>query len=78
MDSSVPPQEETPRTRHEVKQVVQELLRWGYIESETKPGVFAAALRLRTEINAALEPLDLVLKLDEIRGLAILFVAVFV
>lgn len=75
MDSSGPPQEEAPRTRKEVKQAVQELLRWGYVESDTKPGMFAAALRLRTEINAALEPLDLELKLDEIRGLAILFVA---
>lgn len=75
MDSSIPLQDEAPQTRQEVKHIVQELLRWGYVESDTKPGLFAVALRLRMEINAALEPLDLVLKLDEIRGLAILFVA---
>lgn len=75
MEPIVSHPEDSPRTRQEVKQVAQELLRWGYVESAAKPGIFAAALRLRTDINAALEPLDLVLRVDEIRGLAILFVA---
>jgi hypothetical protein len=65
----------SPTTRLEVKTVVQELLKSGFIGSDLKPAVFAKAMRLRDEINAALLPLDLNLKLDEIRGLAILCVA---
>lgn len=62
-------------TRREVKDLVQELLRSGFIESAGKPAAFATAMRLRNEINAALDPLDLALRLDEFRGLAILRVS---
>ena len=62
-------------TRLDLKVVVQELLRSGFIGSDRKPVVFATAMRLRNEINAALAPLDLTLRLDELRGLAILCVA---
>lgn len=59
----------------DVKVAVQELLKSGFISSDRKSDLFAKAMRLRNEINAALEPLDLILKLDEIRGLAILCIA---
>lgn len=62
-------------TRLDLKEVVQELLKCGFIGSDRKHHVFATAMRLRSEINAALEPLDLALRLDELRGLAILCVA---
>lgn len=59
----------TPR---EVKDVVQDLLKSGSIESSRKPAIFNHAMRLRNEVNEALDPLDLTMKLDELRGLAIL------
>ncbi len=62
-------------TRREVKEVVQELLKSGFIDSAHKPAVFAGAMRLREEVNTVLDSLDLTLKLDELRGLAILRVA---
>ncbi len=74
MEPAISGTDEAPRTRQEVRQVVQELLRWGYVENAAKPGIFAAALRLRTDVKLALEPLDLILRMDEIRGLAILVV----
>lgn len=61
--------------RREVKDVVQEVLRHGFIGSDQKPALFAAATRWRNEIISALDPLDLTLKLDELRGLAILCVS---
>lgn len=61
--------------RLDLKSVVQELLKSGFIGSDHKPAIFAKAMRLRSEINAALDPLDLNLKLDEIRGIAILCIA---
>jgi Domain of unknown function (DUF4194) len=61
--------------RLDVNATVQELLKSGFIGSDRKPALFAKTMRLRNEINAALEPLDLTLKLDEIRGLAILCIA---
>lgn len=59
-------------TAREVKNTVQDLLKYGYIESSQKPALFNGAMRLRNEVNAALDPLDLNMKLDELRGLAIL------
>lgn len=61
--------------RREVKEMVQDLLKHGFIGSDEKPALFANAVRCRSEINIALDPLDLTLKLDELRGLAILCIA---
>lgn len=62
-------------TSGEVKTLVQELLKNGYIESASDPKYFNAVVRLRHDINNALEPLDLCIDLDELRGLVILRVA---
>ncbi len=62
-------------TPSEVKTLVQELLKHGFIESTAKAADFNAVLRLRKQIDAALEPLDLRVDLDEMRGLAVLVVA---
>ena len=59
-------------TPAELKALVQELLRNGFIESAVRATDFNAALRLRNDIDAALEPLDLRIDLDELRGLAVL------
>ena len=57
-------------TPAELKALVQELLRNGFIESAVRATDFNAALRLRNDIDAVLEPLDLRIDLDELRGLA--------
>lgn len=75
MDPSQIPPDPVTAARFDVKAAVQELLKSGFIGSDRKPAIFAKTMRLRNEINAALEPLDLILKLDEIRGLAILWIA---
>lgn len=75
MEAQPSPSEPTSAVRSEVKVVVQELLRHGHIASDQKPGLFTAAARWRNEILTALDPLDLTLKLDELRGLAILCVS---
>lgn len=53
-----------------LKDCVQELLRSGVLEAERKPNLFRTALTARAAIDAVLEPLDLALGLDEVRGLA--------
>lgn len=75
MDPSQIPPDPVSAARLDVKAAVQELLKSGFIGSDRKPAIFVKTMRLRNEINAALEPLDLTLKLDEIRGLAILCIA---
>lgn len=58
----------------EVKQVTQELLKQGFIEEKTKSVLFRQASIRRSEVLTALEPLDLSMKLDELRGVAFLIV----
>ena len=62
-------------TASAVKSLVQELLRNGYLESGKEAANLDAIVRHRREIGAILEPLDLRLDVDELRGLAVLCVA---
>lgn len=62
-------------TPKEVRNCVQELLRYGFVSSDEKNQVFNQIQRLQHEIREALEPLDLTLMLDEARGLALIAVA---
>jgi hypothetical protein len=62
-------------TPADVKSAAQELLRYGIIESVRKPALYRTVQRQKTQINDVLEPLDLLLQLDEIRGIAFLKVA---
>lgn len=64
-----------PATRSEVKEAVQELLRFGFVEETQKPTTFRRAVTYEGAVNAALEPLDLALRLDTHRGIAFLAVA---
>jgi hypothetical protein len=63
------------RTSAEVKEVTQELLKHGYIEETPGSNLFRRAMTHEGEISAALEPLDLALRLDSHRGVAFLGVA---
>ena len=58
-----------------VKSAVQELLRYGIVESGLKQSLYKTALQEQKKINDVLEPLDLRMALDEIRGIAFLKVA---
>ena len=62
----------TPR---DMKDACQELLKFGFLEAARKPNLYRIAVTSCADINRILEPLDLVLKIDDIRGLAFLIVA---
>lgn len=55
----------------DVRGTVQELLRQGYLEESQKPDLFRKAIIYESQINAALDPLDLCIKLDTYRGIAL-------
>ena len=55
-----------------IKHTLQLLLKHGLLESERRPNEFAAALAHQSELNRLLEPLDFELRIDDIRGLALL------
>jgi hypothetical protein len=62
----------TPRY---IKDATLELLKYGLLESATKPNLYRTAMTHGAAINQVLEPLDLALKIDEVRGIAYLIVA---
>ncbi|MBM0105834.1 DUF4194 domain-containing protein [Steroidobacter sp. S1-65] len=62
----------TPRR---VKDGVLELLKYGLLEEQRKPNLYRDLLAQREAIGAILEPLDLSMRVDEIRGIAFLVVA---
>lgn len=59
----------------EVKEATQELLRHGFIEETAKPVLFQRAVAHEREIQRALDPLDLAMRLDTHRGVAFTIVA---
>jgi hypothetical protein len=67
----------TPRhaTPRQVKDTTLELLKYGLLESFRKPNLYKLALTHGETIARILEPLDLALKVDDIRGLAYLVIA---
>ncbi len=62
-------QELTPQS---LKSVVQELLKYGVLEAEHKPNLYRIARTSFQAVNTILEPLDMALKIDDIRGIAYL------
>jgi len=63
-------------TARQTKDIALELLKYGLLEQAKKPNLYRSAVTYRDDVNRVLEPLDLVAKLDEVRGLAYLVVAV--
>jgi hypothetical protein len=66
----------SPVTLKQIKEVSQQLLKYGLLESATKPGLYQAVLTHQQTLNTIFEPLDLALKIDDIRGLAFVVVVV--
>jgi len=69
------PEDPGTSTPSDVKEVTQELLKHGYIEEFEKSELFHRAIVHEQKINAAIEPMDLELRLDTHRGIALLKVA---
>ena len=65
----------TDLTAIDVKRVLQELLRHGYLEESKKRDLYRLANIHDRAMLVALEPLDLALRIDAHRGIAFLFVA---
>ena len=69
IEDSIDSKETAPRTPIEIRSAVQELLKYGLLEHDRKPNLYKVVFRNQQEVNRILEPLDLALKLDDIRGL---------
>ena len=65
----------TPATPAALRRAVQELLKMGLLEQAAKPQLFRQLLTEHARVNALLEPLDLQLRVDDVRGLALVAVA---
>ena len=64
----------TPATPVALRRAVQELLKNGVLEHTAKPQLFRQIASDTARVNAQLEPLDLEVRVDDVRGLA--FVAI--
>lgn len=62
------------RTQQKVRETVQEMLKYGLLEQSHKPNLYRTALAHRDEVATILEPLDLAMGLDEVRGLVFVMV----
>ena len=58
------------RTPMDLRRAVQELLRHGWLEQASKPRLYRTVSHQTAQVNRLLEPLDLEVALDEVRGLA--------
>lgn len=67
-----PDESATTYTSREVKGAAQELLKSGLLEADRKPNLYRTVTTHHTLINEILEPLDLRLHIDDVRGLAFL------
>jgi hypothetical protein len=70
--ASAGPVSYTPR---QVKDAALELLKYGLLEEQRKPNLYRTALAEHEALGRVLEPLDLAMRVDEIRGLAYIVVA---
>lgn len=74
IESSSSPDAGLQYTQKQVKEVGQQLLKYGLLESTNKPGLYQAVLTHQQKLNDIFEPLDLAIKIDDIRGLAFVVV----
>jgi len=57
------------RTPQRVRETVQETLKYGLLEESHKPNLYRSALSSIEAVDTILEPLDLAMGVDEVRGL---------
>ena len=70
-----PAPEAVPATPQPLRRALQELLRNGLLEQASKPQLFRHIASDTARINRLLEPLDLQVRVDDLRGLAYVAVA---
>lgn len=58
-----------------LKSAAQELIKYGVLEENYKPNLYRICLQRSKEITQILSPLDLKMKIDDVRGLVFLLVA---
>ena len=64
-----------PRTPQNLRKALQYLLANGWLEESTKPVLYRLIAAQSQQLDQLLEPLDLCLQVDDVRGLAFLAVA---
>lgn len=74
-NSSADTEAAAPYTPKPLKDALQELIKYGLLEAARKPNLYRTALSHHQDLNLLLEPLDLKLAIDDVRGLAFLLVA---
>ncbi|MNF67039.1 hypothetical protein D3C84_488430 [compost metagenome] len=57
------------RTQQRIREAVQEMLKYGLLEESHKPNLYRTALAHTEDMARILEPLDLAMGIDEVRGL---------
>ncbi len=62
------------RTNRRLREAVQELLKYGLLEEIHKPNLYRIAISHVQELSDILEPLDLAMGIDEVRGLVFVIV----
>lgn len=62
-------------TARDIKEVSQELLRYGLLDAESKFKLYQTAVTHHKAIKDILEPFDLTLRIDDVRGLAYVVVS---
>ncbi|HCF0812177.1 TPA: hypothetical protein ACRN1L_006255, partial [Pseudomonas aeruginosa] len=62
------------RTPQRVREAVQEMLKYGLLEESHKPNLYRSALSNIEAVDRILEPLDLAMGVDEVRGLVFVIV----
>jgi hypothetical protein len=62
-------------TPHNIKSATLELLKYGLLEAASKPNLYRTAVANPLEVNRILEPLDLIMRIDDVRGIVWLLVA---
>lgn len=58
------------RTSRQIREVAKELTRYGLIEAARKPNLYRVVQNQQSSLTAILEPLDLDLAIDDVRGIA--------
>jgi hypothetical protein len=64
-----------PFSSRKIKDAVQELMKFGLLEAGKKPNLYQTLITQPDQVNTILEPLDLVMKIDDVRGLVYLCIA---
>ena len=62
------------RTGRRLREAAQELLKYGLLEESQKPNLYRIAISHVQEVSDILEPLDLAMGIDEVRGLVFVIV----